>query len=192
MTIVFDTETNGVPRDYKASPTAVDNWPRVVQLAWAVYNDEGAIVRGFQHVIRPDGWEIPESVVAVHGITLDRAMTVGIPAADAILKFISDYEQCQTIVAHNIGFDYPVLACEFIRYGLRANRRIENQVCTMLSTIDFCALPGKYRGQYKWPKLMELYEILFNERFDGAHDAMNDVKACGRAYFELKRRGIIQ
>lgn len=192
MTLVFDTETNGKALDFKAPMTDTNNWPRVVQLAWAVYNDAGVIVRGFQHIIRPDGWEIPPAVVEIHGITYDRAMADGIPARDAITRFIGDYENCDTIVAHNFAFDYPVLGCEFIRYGLAARNRITRQICTMQSSIKFCALPGKFRGQFKWPKLAELHQILFDEGFDGAHDAMNDVKACGRAYFELKRRGIIK
>ena len=38
----------------------VDNWPRIVQLAWAVFNDEGTLVRGKQYIIQPDGWTIPQ------------------------------------------------------------------------------------------------------------------------------------
>lgn len=192
MTIVFDTETNGKALSFKAPANDLNNWPRIVQLAWAVYNDEGKVVRGFKHLIRPDGWLIPDEVVAIHGITYDQAMAEGIPAPEAIQKFISDYEASDTMVAHNIAFDYPVLLCEFLRYGLRAAKRVERQVCTMESSTKFCALPGGFRGQFKWPKLMELHQKLFNEGFDGAHDAMNDVLACGRSYFELKRLGIIK
>ena len=31
--LFFDTETTGVPQDYKAPSSDTDNWPRMVQLA---------------------------------------------------------------------------------------------------------------------------------------------------------------
>jgi DNA polymerase III epsilon subunit-like protein len=60
----------------------------------------------------------------------------------------------------------------------------------MQESTAFCKIPGPYG--YKWPKLMELHQKLFNEGFDGAHDAMNDVLACGRSFFELQRLGVIK
>ncbi len=44
---------------------------------------------------------------------------------------------------------------------------------------------------YKWPKLQETYKFLFGEEFEGAHDAMADVRACARIYFELRNRSVI-
>lgn len=37
MHIVLDCETTGLPRDWKAPAANVDNWPRIVQLAWTTY-----------------------------------------------------------------------------------------------------------------------------------------------------------
>ncbi len=191
MIIVFDTETNGLPKNWKAPMTDIENWPRVVQLAWAVFNEEGKQVRGQQHIIKPDGWTIPEDVALIHGVSQERAEKEGIPLNTALLLFIADYVDCHTLVAHNIDFDYRVVGAELLRTGVKAARRIEKQVCTMRSSTDLCAIPGNY-GKYKWPKLTELHETLFGESFDGAHEAMVDVLACGRCYFELVNRGIIQ
>lgn len=47
-------------------------------------------------------------------------------------------------------------------------------------------------GRFKWPKLIELHRKLFGTGFDDAHDALADVKACGKCFFEMKRRGIIK
>ncbi len=55
---------------------------------------------------------------------------------------------------------------------------------------DFCEIPGGYYG-YKPPKLQELYQKLFGTTFDNAHDAMADVKATKKCFFELIRRGAI-
>ena len=60
----------------------------------------------------------------------------------------------------------------------------------MLSATDYCQLPGRYG--FKWPTLQELHSTLFNESFDGAHDALSDVRACARCFFELKFRKIVE
>jgi DNA polymerase III subunit epsilon len=54
---------------------------------------------------------------------------------------------------------------------------------------NFCRLPGPYG--YKWPSLQELHLKLFNEQFKGAHQALADVRACARCYFELKRLNVV-
>ena len=36
--LFFDTETTGVPRNYNAPSTDTDNWPRMVQLGYIIYD----------------------------------------------------------------------------------------------------------------------------------------------------------
>lgn len=192
MTIFFDTETTGTPRNYKAPPTDTDNWPRMVQLAWATFDDNtGEMIRGVNFNIKPDGWVVGAGAEAVHGLSLEHLNETGRPAQEIIPLFFDDYDASHTLVAHNLNFDYNILAAEAIRYGLRAKTKIERKVCTMESSTDLLKLRGPFRGQYKWPKLAELHQYLFNEDFEGAHDALIDVKACARCFFELKKRGII-
>jgi DNA polymerase-3 subunit epsilon len=190
MILFFDTETNGLPKNWKAAKNDVNNWPRVCQLAFSIYEDDGTHIKDFQTVIKPDGWTIPTSASDIHGISTEIAMERGILMIDALNEFISAYEKCHTLVAHNIAFDYPVLGCELIRYQMRPKNKIETHICTMQESVEFCKLPGNYG--YKWPKLIELYSILFGKEFDGAHDAMVDVKACSECFFELANRGIIK
>ncbi len=192
MVLVFDTETNGLPKNYKADMRDTENWPRVVQFAWALFDDHGRIARSQQHIIKPDGWTIPEEASAVHGVTNEMAHAKGIAIKQALQVFIDDYNDCHTMVAHNFDFDYKIVGAEMIRANVRAARRpvAMKQVCTMKSSTDLCKIPGNYG--YKWPKLEELHNHLFGEGFDGAHEALIDVLACGRCYFELKKIGVIQ
>ena len=62
-------------------------------------------------------------------------------------------------------------------------------ICTMLSSVDYCALPGRYG--YKWPSLSELHIKLFNKDFENAHDAMSDISATADCFFELEQRSVI-
>jgi len=36
--LFFDTETTGLPKNWKAPVEQLDNWPRLVQIAWQVYS----------------------------------------------------------------------------------------------------------------------------------------------------------
>ncbi len=47
--LIFDTETHGLPKDYKASPELSDNWPRVLQIAWEVYDEEFKLIELFYY-----------------------------------------------------------------------------------------------------------------------------------------------
>ncbi len=171
--------------------TNLDNWPRVVQLAWCLFRDDETVADATVVIIKPDGWEIPEAASAIHGITMDKAERFGLPLDLALSLFLKAYEQADTLIAHNIAFDYPVFGAEMLRTGTRAAKRIERHVCTMKASTAFCAIPHANGRGYKWPKLVDLHEKLFGVGFDGAHDAMVDVEACGRCYFELLKRGIL-
>ena len=58
------------------------------------------------------------------------------------------------------------------------------------NVVKFCGLKNKV-GRAKWPKLIELHEILFGKGFDGAHDAFADITATKDCFFELIKREII-
>ena len=36
MYLIFDTETTGLPKNWNAPVSDIDNWPRCVQIAWQV------------------------------------------------------------------------------------------------------------------------------------------------------------
>lgn len=182
--LFFDTETTGTPKSYNALMTDVDNWPRVIQLAWAVYTQGGEKVTEHCYLISPDGWEVPKEKFWIeNGHSTERCANEGIPLEKVLLYFRESVQICDTMVAHNMQFDYNVLGAEMIRTGMRMGKKLE-RVCTMETGKFITKIPGP-RG-YKWPKLEELHRALYNgQAFDGAHDAGADVKACVRCYFRM-------
>lgn len=187
--LFFDTETTGLPRNYNAPVTDLENWPRLVQLSWIVTDASGKelIVKDF--IIKPDGFTIPEDSSKVHGITTEIAMRDGNPLQDVLAEFVSDLETADMIVGHNVEFDKKIVGAEFLRCNIQSIALDKRTVCTMKSSTDYCALPGKYG--YKWPTLQELYNKLFGKSFEDAHNSLNDIKATKECYFELKKRYII-
>jgi len=189
MYLFFDTETTGLPRNWKAPITDLDNWPRMVQLAWLLYDNEGALVNKDAYIIRPDGFTIPEESSRIHGITTQRAMEEGEELGSVLEAFNRQVSQAECLVAHNMSFDEKIAGAEFLRNGMANPIPGKDSICTMSTTTDYCQLEGPYG--YKWPKLTELHHKLFGEGFEEAHDAGIDISATARCFWELRARGVL-
>lgn len=189
--LFFDTETTGIPNDYKAPCTNTDNWPRLIQLGWLLTDAAGRILSEGNHIVRPDGFEIPKAASDVHGITTEFALENGKPLLDVIFAFGADLNQADCMVGHNLDYDLHIVGAEYVRLGYDSRIMFARPtLCTMQATIQFCNIPGRFGP--KWPKLMELYTKLFGQGFDGAHDAMADIRATKDCFFELLKRGIVR
>ena len=77
MYLIFDTETTGLPKDYNAPLTDLDNWPRLVQLAWQLHANDGSLIEAQNFIIKPEGYNIPYNAEKVHGISTERANKEG-------------------------------------------------------------------------------------------------------------------
>lgn len=189
--ILFDTETNGLPKDYKAPASAGDNWPRLVQLAWVVYDDQGELIEQGSRIIRPAGFTINPEAAAIHRITQERAEKEGQPLAAVLEEFLEAFNTARVVAGHNvIGFDKNVVGSEFIRTGVLRVANTPEWICTMKASTPVCKIPGKFG--FKWPTLSELYRHLFQEDLVEAHDALVDVKATARCFWTLVDRGVIK
>ena len=187
--VFFDTETTGVPLNYKAPSSDTNNWPRLVQLAWILTDEEGNRIHTGNLIVKPEDFIIPTDATRVHGITTQRANEEGVPLAEVIEQFNADLDVANYIVGHNIDFDKKIVGAEMIRLGLKDIMDSKKSYCTMQSSINFCRIPGKYG--YKYPKLQELYKKLFGSEFNNAHNALSDVEATEKCFWELKKRELI-
>ena len=187
--LFFDTETTGLPRNYKAAVTDLDNWPRVVQLAYAVYDESGKELTKVNRIIKPQGFTIPVEASKVHGISTERALQEGIDLSTALEEFSNWANKADYLVAHNVSFDQSILGAEFIRSKLKDSIANAKKICTMQSSTDYCRIPGPYG--FKWPTLQQLHMTLFGLGFGAAHNALADVEATVKCFFELKQLGEI-
>lgn len=189
--LFFDTETNGLPKAYNASYEDVDNWPRVISIAWMLCELDGSILDQQHHLLKPDGWEIPnERFWLDNGFSTEESMEKGVPIDPVLDQFMAAKGLADVLVAHNINFDHRIVWAEIIRSGRRPRSGME-KICTMMKSTSFCKIPKAKGGGYKWPKLEELHDKLFGYAFSGAHDALADVIACKNCLFELVRLGVI-
>lgn len=191
MFLIFDTETTGLPQKHDAPLTDFDNWPRVVQLAWQLHDSAGGLLSVHNYIIKPDGFDIPFNASKIHGITTERAMQQGLPLKEVLEKFLTDVDKAGILAGHNVGFDINIVGCELLRLE-RKNILAEFPVLDSNGekTAELCRLPGGRGGKFKFPKLNELHEHLFGEKFGEAHNAAADVEATARCILELIRQDV--
>lgn len=190
MYLFFDTETTGLPKNWKAPVTQTNNWPRMVQIAWVYTDRAGNVLDRRSFIIKPEGYTIPEQASRVHRITTERALNEGYDLRAVLNEFNDLISETKYLVAHNISFDEKIVGAELIRKNIQTELFDKSKICTMQASTDYCKLPGRYG--YKWPNLSELHYKLFEEYFDEAHDAAADINATVKCFWELKKRGVIR
>jgi DNA polymerase-3 subunit epsilon len=186
--LFYDTETTGLP--VYSSPSEDPNQPHIVQLAAMLVNLETReILQKMDVIIRPDGWTIPEEVTAIHGISTDHAISVGIPEEQAI-DMLLDMWDGNLRIGHNEQFDSRI-----IRIGLKRFKSEElaeawkqgSAECTGRLARPIYAEKMRAVGKKnKMPKLSEAYQCFMGEDFENAHSALADATACMKVYFAIK------
>lgn len=193
MELFFDTETSD-KINFKTADYTSKDFPWCVQFG-AVLAENGIAYAEINLIIIPDGRTIAPGAQEVHNISTREAQIYGIEENLLAEIFLALYENADILVCHNFQFDSMIMAGVLHRQGykLDAITLLDNKpfFCTMQGTTQLCKLPGKF-GDYKWPKLQELHQHLFGEGFIGAHDAMFDIKATMKCYYELRKTGWIK
>jgi DNA polymerase III epsilon subunit-like protein len=191
--IVFDVETTGLPTNYNSSPKLHNMWPHIVQFSWIINDNNNLIEKSY--IIKPDKYIIPEDSIKIHNITNEEALKNGIPIKNVLNIFKEDCDKVDYLVAHNSSFDISVIyaACYRTNSNLSFNKN-KKVLCTMKSTTDLCKLENKntkYKN-YKYPKLEELYEFLFEKKIQGVklHNSLEDSRITLICYQELLTRNI--
>jgi len=189
--LVFDVETTGLPTKYKPSITELDVWPRIVQISWIVYDASMMdLLKLEDHIIKlPKNMRIPESSTKIHGITNEMMKEKGKDLQNILNKFYEDLNNANIIVAHNLEFDKSMVQVESIRRNLPYEFINKAEFCTMKNGENICKLTrvNKYNKVVsKFPKLIELYDKLFNEVPNNLHNSLNDILVCFRCYFKMR------
>ena len=192
MYLIFDTETTGIPHNKTAPITDLDNWPRLVQIAWQLHDNRGKLLSRHNYIIRPDGFDIPYNAQQIHGISTKRAHEEGIPIDAALAALLEDLRRTRLLVGHNIEFDKNIIGAELIRLNLDPDTLLSvEKLDTGVASTEYCQMQGGIGGKLKMPRLVELHQKLFGNGFADAHDASYDVAATARCFFGLIRNSVV-
>lgn len=186
MQFIFDTETSGLPRNCKYGKfpdyKRIEDYDtaRIVSISWIVCKGDDVVQQAY-YVVKPDSFEIGEESTKIHGITNEYASQHGV----SIHKVFEEIEPwiscCTNFIGHNVGFDKNVLLSELYRYekhSLLSKLRDKHFICTMRKGKEFMNF-------HKNPKLSELYEFLYHEPMENAHNAEADTYYCYKAYIKM-------
>lgn len=186
-----DVETTGKFKFKK--PAADPCQPRIVSMGVCLFDSDTAEEVGtFYTLIKPEGFEIPEEAVAVHGITTEKAMRYGVYFNNAYELLRDLIFAVDRILIFNEQFDRNVLNSELLRRAGTVSaleHRKADIRCMMLAMAGVMKQPGQY-GDYKWPKLAAAYEWLYQQPMVGAHGALADSRATGWIALTLVEQGL--
>jgi DNA polymerase III epsilon subunit-like protein len=176
--IAFDFETSGLPKGRKpVTQETLGQYDtcRAVSLSAARFSSKGRLVDTFDAMILPTDFSISPGSIAIHGITEDMARSRGRPFLQVFTDFMTFIgPRTKTIVAHNAKFDVSVLRSEMLRHGINLS---------LIEELNFRCTLELYRERFLKPiRLGVLYEDIFGEQFEDAHNSLADCIACGRVY----------
>ena len=197
--LVFDTETAGLPKHYKPAEEDLDNYPSVLQLgAQLIQVDldnplQYEVLYKVNSLVQPyrNGKEVQihPKAEAVHGISFQKANSLGDSIQTVGLLFQGLCNSTDFIVCHNYTFDRNVMVSELLRLGITPKYGRGTKVfCTMKFSTNLLKLKGRNEGQYKFPTLQELFKHLTGQEMSDhykAHDAEGDVSATVHCLLEL-------
>ena len=194
--LAFDCETSGFIKKELSANDPEQSW--AVQIG-AILISQNEEFDKMNSIIKANGRSINYHAEQIHGISVEKADEEGLPELEVAERFGLLLKQADLVVCHNFDFDW-----KFVYQMMERN--LDNlsdearsafyldlpSFCTMKDKkiVNFCNLKNK-AGKPKWPKLIELHEILFEEGFDGAHDAFADISATVKCFFEMVNREIV-
>jgi DNA polymerase III epsilon subunit-like protein len=199
--LIFDLETTGLPETggwgkyYNFKDVTKYNNSRVLSICIYLYSDKGKELDKLYCYIKPDNFEdildCTNNLIKnqqIHNISENIILTTGIKWKEILNNIQSLFQKAKLIIGHNVNFDVHVLCSELYRLGmvdLACYIFNKERFCTMENGKNITKIKGKYED-YKYPKLSELYQYIFNEEMIGSHNAEWDVINCAKCFFKMK------
>lgn len=197
--LFYDTETSGFISGQKTFDDPTQAW--CVQIGALLTNEE-EVLEELNIIIKANGRDMNPHAEAIHGISIEKADAEGISELEAVNLFGPMLRKAEMTVCHNADFDWKYVY-QLMQRNLNNDQLTdEARSAFYLDLPRFCTMKDSRiksyvgalnkTGKIKWPKLIELYNKLFEKDFENAHDAMADITATKECFFELKKRGIIE
>src|SRR6056300_77751 len=177
--IAWDTETIGLPTTRYGEKATRENIQkfdkcRMLTLAFVKYSSEGRELGSYHGTVYPDTFDV--AATHVHGITQEYARENGQPFGYLYASLKEATKDTKLLVANNSAFDENVFFSECYRRGF------DTEPFDDVTFVDTLDMARSIYPTLKNHKLITVYDHIFGEEFDGAHDALNDARACGDVY----------
>ncbi|TQL53636.1 exonuclease domain-containing protein [Subtercola boreus] len=175
---VFDLETTGI--DVETS--------RVVTANVSIIDHTGRVESRVDWMANP-GVPIPEGAAAIHGVSTERAVAEGRPAADVVAEIVDALtdalDQGLSIVIYNAPYDLTLLDREARRHGITPLRE-------PLPIVDPLVIDKALDRYRKGKRTLEVTALHYEVELLDAHDAGADAIAAGRVAQSLASRYAVE
>jgi DNA polymerase III subunit epsilon len=186
--LFLDSEASGVPKNWDLPYSVPDNWPYVVQISWLVYDRQGVKIKEEDHYIKDETMKLSADATRIHRLRKDFLAINGKCRHDVLSRLSADIARYEPrLVGHFLNLDLHLIGAECHRAGLENPTKGRATYCTMLGSKHLQPNP-----KLKYLKLADLYQVLFHEPQENAHDALADASATAACYFELRRTGHVR
>lgn len=184
MYAIIDTETAGFGKDHP-----------VLQIGYARFDSAMNPIDEYSAYLKHEfDYEIDEGAFKIHGLTKEFLAENGKNPVIELTRIAEVIDSSDMVVFHNRSFDWRMLTQDWARYGLFQDQPgIKTKTFCTQNDSQIRAFVGALdkNGRVKAPSLAELHFHLFDVGFEGAHDALADVRATAKCFFELRKRGLI-
>lgn len=193
--LIFDTETSDLPNP--KIPLTARNQGRIIQLAWLLLDQEFNELDSYKEYLKINGeFDINPKAAERNGITAVLCDEKGVDRKEAMARLLKASWDLSTdtqvlMIAFNLWFDSQLVTTELQIAKSILPYDWTKGFCPMLALTPICKLPHPrgWKGKYKWPKLQEAHVKIFGHEFEGAHDALADVRATARLFRWLVENG---
>ena len=169
MICVIDIETDGLINRSNGSA----KMPNVVQVAWLLMSEDGVVYKKESSLISGE-FASENGSIKFNNIKIETIEKIGKSPNLVYKLLISDIKMSEYVACHNSVFDISILTNEFKKLGLPDPFKNVKIICTMEASAGFCAIKSGF-GDYKFPKLEELYKKIFGYEVFQQHNAESDV-----------------
>lgn len=187
---LFDTETTGLIQNrtlrITEQPSVIEFYGAVVNLKTGKFGKEyGTLIKPPEtsqvlDSFNPEKMKNGKTIEHMTGISLE--MLQDAPSMKEVYPNIKKFiEASKACAAHNLSFDREMMDIEA--------ERLEDKI--KWPKIMICTIEQTMNMKGFRLNLTKLYELLFGEKFEGAHRAKNDVHAQARVAIELFKRGML-
>ena len=174
ITLVFDTETTGVPIHPKAR---MENQPRIIEWGGVLVDSRGEILEEFGTLTNPKVIPInvdkrsnlidKAKIFKISGIDTDALKNY--PTFEGVAPRIrSLFEKADQLIAHNLPFDKAMMDLDLKRAAITDWPWPKIMTCTV----------QEHKEEWgRFPKLLELFEHYTGAPLAQTHRALDDAKA---------------
>jgi hypothetical protein len=195
MYLFFDTKTIGITKKPGSKFTDIENWPRVTQLTFQVYNAECKMYKSFSKFVKPNGWEIPkdDKFFIQNRISQEFLLSSGFPIEKVLEVFKLEINSCKYFISHDLEYDKNVVLAEYCRIGALNFQNKPINICVQQISIDVVKKPA-YGNTTKLakPSLTDLNQFLFGVPYKKSHDSPANLSTLAKCFFAMKRKNLIQ